>query len=93
MTLKSIEFKDVMCDSMIILEFIEAKYFSIILDCTPDTSHQEQISFILRSVDISATPIKINEYFLEVLKVDDTSGKGLFEVIIDEIKKYWTWYW
>ncbi|XP_070052329.1 uncharacterized protein [Nicotiana tomentosiformis] len=70
----------------IIEKIIEAKYFSIILDCTPDTSHQEQMPFILRSVDISATPIKINEYFLEFLKIDDTSGKGLFEVIIDEIK-------
>ncbi|XP_070031553.1 uncharacterized protein [Nicotiana tomentosiformis] len=70
----------------IIKKIIEAKYFSIILDCTPDTSHQEQMSFILRSVDISATPIKINEYFLEFLKVDDTSGKGRFKVIIDEIK-------
>ncbi|XP_075091514.1 uncharacterized protein LOC142171720 [Nicotiana tabacum] len=70
----------------IIKKIIEAKYFSIILDCTPDTSHQEQMYFILRSVDISATPIKINEYFLEFLKVDDTSEKGLFEVIIDEIK-------
>ncbi|XP_070054802.1 uncharacterized protein [Nicotiana tomentosiformis] len=64
----------------------ETKYFSIILDCTPDASHQEQMSFILRSVDITVTPIRITEYFLEFLKVDDTSGKGLFEVIVDEIK-------
>ncbi|XP_059277622.1 uncharacterized protein LOC132031704 [Lycium ferocissimum] len=64
----------------------ETKYFSIILDCTPDASHQEQMSFILRSVDISNTPIKINEHFFEFLKVNDTSGKGIFEVIIDEIK-------
>ena len=26
------------------------------------------------------------KYFLEFLKVDDTSGKCLFEVIVDEIK-------
>ncbi|XP_019259427.1 PREDICTED: zinc finger MYM-type protein 1-like [Nicotiana attenuata] len=44
------------------------------------------MSFILRSIDISATPIKITEYFLEYLKVDDTSGKGLFEVIMNEIE-------
>ncbi|KAL5166612.1 Zinc finger MYM-type protein 1 [Glycine soja] len=39
-------------------------------------SHQEQISFVLRCVNISSTPIQVNEYFLEFLKVDDTSGKG-----------------
>jgi len=70
----------------IIEKVIKTKYFSIILDCTPDTSHQDQMSFIIRSVDISTTPINVTEYFLEFLKVDDTSGKGLFEVILDEIK-------
>ena len=42
--------------------------------------------FVLRYVDISSTPIQVNEYFLEFLKVDDTSGKGLFDAIIDELK-------
>ncbi|XP_073101993.1 uncharacterized protein [Elaeis guineensis] len=70
----------------IIKKILEAKYYSIILDCTPDTSHQEQMSFILRCVDISSSPIKIMEYFFEFLKVDDTTGKGLFDVIMDEIK-------
>uniref|UniRef100_A0A3Q7FLN2 DUF4371 domain-containing protein n=1 Tax=Solanum lycopersicum TaxID=4081 RepID=A0A3Q7FLN2_SOLLC len=52
----------------------------------PDVSHQDQMSFIIPSVDISTTPINVTEYFLEFLKVDDTSGKRLFEVIFDEIK-------
>ncbi|KAH1264719.1 hypothetical protein GmHk_01G000576 [Glycine max] len=44
------------------------------------------MSFVLRCVDISSTPIQVNEYFLEFLKVDDTSGKCLFDAIIDELK-------
>ncbi|XP_022883879.1 uncharacterized protein LOC111400722 [Olea europaea var. sylvestris] len=45
---------------IIIEKLKESKYFSVILDCTPDLSHEEQISIILRCVDISASPAKLD---------------------------------
>ena len=62
----------------IIKKIKELKYFSIILDCTPNASHQEQMSLILRCFDISTSPIKIVKHFVEFVKVDDTTGKRFF---------------
>ena len=69
----------------IIKKIKEAKYFSIILDCTPNASHQEQMSLILQCVDISTIPIKIVEHFVEFVKVDDNTEKCLFDEIINVI--------
>ena len=44
------------------------------------------MTLVLRCVDISTSQIKIDEYFVEFLKVDDTSRQCIFYEIISEIK-------
>ncbi|KAL0017278.1 hypothetical protein SO802_004347, partial [Lithocarpus litseifolius] len=48
-------------------------------------SHQKQMFLISRCVYISTSPIKIVEHFVEFVKVDDTTEKGLFDEIINVI--------
>ena len=44
------------------------------------------MTLILRCVDISISPIKIDEHFVEFLKINNISGKGLFNEIINAIQ-------
>ena len=55
-----------------------AKYFSIILDCTPDMSHHEQMSVILRYVLCNEEAAVVKETFFGYLRISDSTGKGWF---------------
>jgi hypothetical protein len=43
---------------------------------------------ILRCVDISTNTIKIDEHYIEFIKVDDNIGKSIFGEAINVIKNF-----
>ncbi|KAK4880821.1 hypothetical protein RN001_008967 [Aquatica leii] len=65
----------------------KAKYYSILLDCTPDYSHQEQISVCIRFVNLKSSGISTEEHFLLFCPIDDVSGKGLTKFLLLALEK------
>ena len=66
----------------------DARYYSLVLDCTPDVSHKEQMSLILRYVEcIEGEGLKIEESFFGFINVDDTTGKGLMEAFLSRAEE------
>jgi hypothetical protein len=64
----------------------KAKYFAIILDCTSDVSHKEQMSFTIRYVHLEGPP-KVVEHLICYQFVKDSSGEGLAEVILQTLAR------
>lgn len=62
------------------------KYFSIILDCTPDLSHKEQLSVIVRTVSLGDLP-QFKEHFLGFLVAEETTGESLSSVILNRLEE------
>lgn len=72
----------------ILSEIKEAKYFSIMLDSTPDITHEDQISEVLRYVHIDENRnIEIKEVFLRFLKVDKKEAVSLVNTILGALNE------
>lgn len=76
----------------IVSDIKATKYFSIILDCTPDINHQEQMSMIIRYVKIESNGVEndsegiyVEEHFISFLNVKSTTGKNLTDILLEEL--------
>ncbi len=75
--------------STIIKELEAAKYFSIIVDATPDSAHVEQTVFIVRYTRVSAEgTFEVCERLLEFVSCNQKSGEAIAELIIATLDKH-----
>ncbi|KAL4149652.1 hypothetical protein QTP88_003544 [Uroleucon formosanum] len=69
-----------------------AKYFTIIMDTTPDISRQEQLSIVIRIVNMEfeneMCDPQINEFFMDFINIESTTGFCLANVLIEQLQHY-----
>ena len=66
----------------IINEIKQANYFTIMFDCTPDVSDTEQMSQVIRYVNITETECEIKESFVDFIEVDKKTGEYITQKIL-----------
>lgn len=68
----------------LVTEIKQSKYYSIILDCTPNLSQQVQMSIIIRTVKMDKAP-EIKEHFMGFLVASGTTGLCLSSLILNKL--------
>lgn len=75
----------------VINDLTNAKYYSIILDCTPDVSHKEQMTMIVRFVTANEattdkpSEVSINEHFIGFLELEKSTGASMVEILLKQL--------
>ena len=73
---------------LILEEIKTAKYFSILLDSTPDASHIDQMAFIVRYVKIdSNNEVQIKESFLNFFPLHGKNADKITKSILNELQQ------
>lgn len=70
----------------IISKIKDAKYFTIMFDCTPDLFHKEQMSLIIRYLEVVDDKCCIKESFIDFIVSKEKTDNGLATEIINKIK-------
>lgn len=72
----------------ILSERQHAKYYTILVDATPDLTHEEQFTFILRYLVDKETGYEIAERFLSFVKCNKKTGEDLANKIMKELANH-----
>lgn len=73
--------------SRVLEEREEAKYYSIMVDGTPDISHKEQTTFVLRYLTKNNGIFEIQERFIEFFDCCKKTGSEIADVILQVLEK------
>ena len=71
--------------NIILQEVREAKYFAIKCDSTPDMSHTDQLTHIVRYVTIKNSIAQVKESFLTFFPLSGKTASGISQSILDEL--------
>ena len=83
------EIVDIMAKTVrnsILNDIKEAKYYTIMFDCTPDVSHTEQMSQVIRYVKKCGDVCEIKESFIDFIEVAGKTGEYTSQRIVEKIK-------
>ena len=70
----------------IIAQVKKSKYFCIIFDSTPDISHKDQLSEVLRYVNMDGNEVKVEESFVRFIETKGKSAKEISELILRQLE-------
>lgn len=66
----------------------KATFFSIIMDCTPDTSHTDNFLLSWEWYCKPSVGASISDHFVGFIDVQDTTGKGPFDTLLEKLDKF-----
>ena len=74
---------------IILAEIRNAKYFDILFDTTPDISHKEQASEVIRyvKIDYDKGNVEVHETFIDFIEIEKKDAASLENVILEKLVK------
>ena len=70
---------------LIIDEIKEAKYFAIMLDSTPDVSHIDQMSLVIRFVRMTSNDVEIKESFVNFFPLHGKTAADITNSVLQDL--------
>ncbi|KMQ89322.1 zinc finger mym-type protein 1-like protein [Lasius niger] len=67
----------------------KAKYYDLMFDSTPDQAHREQMSEVVRyvEIDFEKKTLRVKEYFLCFIQISQKNAESLVEDILKQLEK------